>query len=139
MRKPGLILAFYTEEEAAALAYRALRKRRVRRVALLKKSTNGAVSIHKATDLYGLIGGILGGLLISLPTFLVAWRSGGVQLGVGHLWGSAIPALLGYAIGVVLGFSLVRVLDLGLKRDLIARYVRWILEDEFLVLLQQDV
>ncbi len=139
MREPGLLLAFYTEDEAASLAYRALKKRGVRRVALLKKSADGSVSINKATGFFGWIGGILGGLLIGLPTFLLAWRSGGLQLGVGQLWGSAIPALLGYAIGVVLGLFIVRLLDLGIKRDLTARYARWILEDEFLVLLRQDI
>ncbi|MCK5317832.1 MAG: hypothetical protein KAJ55_07945, partial [Anaerolineales bacterium] len=139
MLEPGLILAFYTEEEAASLAYRALKKRGVRRVALLKKSADGGVSINKTTGFYGLIGGILGGLLIGVPTFLLAWRSGGLQLGVGQLWGSAIPALLGYAAGVVLGLFLVRMLDLGIKHDLTARYARWILEDEFLILLQQDI
>jgi hypothetical protein len=116
-----IVLGLFSDQQDAAEVLQEVRRKKYRRSASVHKSQEGRVSIDQ------------NGLSRTQSAIL----AGSIFLVVGIVTG--LPAhylILASLVGILAGGLSRRWLALGLDRKLLARYARWVLSDETLILVE---
>lgn len=119
MADTRLVLGFFGSRDAAHHVLSQLRRERVFRAALIHKSVSGQLGIDDSV-VSGRHGALLGGL-------------------AGLAGGSLLPATrrpVAGVMGAAAGFGLARALDFGVDNRTLARYRRWVVRGETLLLVE---
>ncbi|HEX8834067.1 MAG TPA: hypothetical protein VF719_07690, partial [Abditibacteriaceae bacterium] len=141
----GVVLGFYRDHETAQLAIAALRRRHFVRSAILHKSAEGRIKSgdNDVLPREGALVGVIVGLLLALLFFVLQepLQGYGESLGLDARQffsrANILPIVALFpVVGAAAGFLLARVLDFGVGNRLLARYGRWVVRDETLIVVQ---
>ncbi len=132
MSDTGVVLGFYRERAAAAEAVQELRRQRFGRCATIYKSPEGRVTVEEHDVTPGQ-GALLGAALGLMPT-LVALLDRGARARALPLAGPML--LVPPLAGALAGWLGAQAFGLGINKRLIARYGRWVVRGETLVVVQ---
>jgi cyclic beta-1,2-glucan synthetase len=134
MSQRGIILGFYHDRDAAGSVLRELRRRRFLRSAAVHHAPDGRITVrdYDVSLLHGAalggVGGLLtGGIAVLFLLPLVA---------VFQLLNPWLYLIALTALGAIIGALLAWALDTGVEDALIARYKRWVVRGETLLLIQ---
>lgn len=126
----GTVAGFYQDRDAAYAALNALRRRGFRRSAVVHAGPEGRTEVRDF-DLSPLQGALLGGS-VGLFSALFAHHYLSSLTTLPSILGLFLAILAGAALGAILA----RLFDFGVQDSLLARYRRWLVHDEAVVLIQ---
>jgi cyclic beta-1,2-glucan synthetase len=132
MNELGTLLSYYLNEDDARVAFRMLRRRRFRHMALVHKSNDGRVRIKGRSRqqwIFQCVGiGTLVGLIIGVFAILIGRQTLGLMLVPTVL----LPGLAGGFLGLLLALRF----RLGVEEEILDKHKRWLMPDESVVVIQ---
>lgn len=134
MTEQVILLSFYLSEQDAIRALQQLRHKRFRRSVLINKSAEGRIRTDGISPRHGVFRGVVGGLLCGALAGSIAILLRGIY---SIAWGCC-ALIMAPLLGGLTGFIATRRLAIGLSRELVEHYARWLVADETVIIVQNS-